>query len=387
MKWSLGKAALILMAVPALAGGSARGQSYTGTVLYELIPPSGFYSAGVVEVDASGQAVGTAYTPGVHHASLWNGSGSAVDLNPTGFKISNANGVGGGQQVGRGAGSSTGGSDHALLWNGTAASAVDLNPSSLGFNSSEAYGTNGSQQVGWGDTYYSHALLWNGTAASAVDLNPSGLGFIYSQAFATNGSQQVGLGFGNNGPNESHAILWSGSAASAIDLNPSGFFDSIACGISPDGTQQVGDANTLGSGNYHAMLWTGTAASAIDLNPSSLGITSSEAFASNGSQQVGWGTSSALINNPHAMLWSGTAASAVDLNNLLPGSGNWDSSEAFSIDAAGDVFGFASGTYNGVGDEYAVEWSPVSVPEPTTLGAVAMVATGLLARRRRSISK
>ena len=69
---------------------------------------------------------------------------------------------------------------------------IDLNPS--GFDGSEAYGTNGTQQVGegWGeattDGYY-HALLWNGSAAY-VDLNPSG--FDNSYAYGISGTQQVG---------------------------------------------------------------------------------------------------------------------------------------------------------------------------------------------------
>lgn len=51
---------------------------------------------------------------------------------------------------------------------------MDIHPAS--FFSSYAWGTNGTQQVGWGlvsvgdSNYIRHALLWNGTADSAVDL-------------------------------------------------------------------------------------------------------------------------------------------------------------------------------------------------------------------------
>ena len=50
---------------------------------------------------------------------------------------------------------------------------VDLTPS--GFNQCTATDISGTQQVGYGsgNTDY-HALLWSGTAASAVDLHPSG---------------------------------------------------------------------------------------------------------------------------------------------------------------------------------------------------------------------
>lgn len=40
-----------------------------------------------------------------------------------------------------------------------------------------------------------HAMLWNGTAGSAVDLNPTDVsGITTSYAYATDGSQQVGCG-------------------------------------------------------------------------------------------------------------------------------------------------------------------------------------------------
>jgi hypothetical protein len=58
---------------------------------------------------------------------------TAIDLTPSGFGIAGAaaNGVADGQQVGV---VQLGATDHATLWTGTAASAVDLNPS--GFTSS-----------------------------------------------------------------------------------------------------------------------------------------------------------------------------------------------------------------------------------------------------------
>jgi hypothetical protein len=108
------------------------------------------------------------------------------------------------------------GSGHALLWTGTAASVVDLNPS--GFDSSQAYGVGGGQQVGEGIPSGGgafHALLWSGTAASAVDLNPSG--FYSSDAKATNGQLEVGTGQASS-TSDGIAMLWSGTAASAVNL-------------------------------------------------------------------------------------------------------------------------------------------------------------------------
>ncbi|HEX4414852.1 MAG TPA: hypothetical protein VH107_14555, partial [Lacipirellulaceae bacterium] len=65
-----------------------------------------------------------------------------------------------------------------------------------------------------------HALLWNSTADSVVDLHPSG--FMSSWAEAMWGTSQVGAGVPAGGFSD-HALLWNGTAASAIDLNLAGF--------------------------------------------------------------------------------------------------------------------------------------------------------------------
>src|SRR5262249_28910531 len=107
--------------------------------------------------------------------------------------------------------------------------------------SSVAYGTNGSQEVGWFSISYSafgHAVLWNGTAASAVDLHPTGFSWaVTSAALATNGAQQVAYG---QGPNYaiSRALAWSGTADSVVDLQellPPGYTFSRAYSIDQSG--------------------------------------------------------------------------------------------------------------------------------------------------------
>lgn len=75
--------------------------------------------------------------------------------------------------------------NHALLWHGSANSVVDLNPS--GYVQSEATATNGSQEIGYAidqqvlpDGFVDnlqHAIEWDGSANSYLDLNqflPSG---------------------------------------------------------------------------------------------------------------------------------------------------------------------------------------------------------------------
>ena len=76
-------------------------------------------------------------------------------------------------QAGFGFGAATGNNTHALLWVGTAASVIDLNP--LTASSSNARAIAGSQQAGYaaiGGNF--HAAIWSGTAASFVDLAQSG---------------------------------------------------------------------------------------------------------------------------------------------------------------------------------------------------------------------
>ena len=145
--------------------------------------------------------------------------------------------------AGQGA-TTTGGVTHALLWNGTPESAVDLNPNWGPGTTSKANGIFEDFQVGSAGNSalgsFSHATLWNGTAASAVDLNP--IGFVGSEAIAIYGNYQVGNGNIAGGTGGTHALLWNGTAASAIDLNqylvglPVTFTLTLATGIDSDGS-------------------------------------------------------------------------------------------------------------------------------------------------------
>lgn len=357
--------AVSLAVGPLLICSSARAGVLIGSVLYPLSPPAGFSSV-EVETAAQGQVGGYGNDGGNDHALLWNSSGGATDLNPTaGITTSFVNGVGGTQQVGYGNGTATGSDDHAMLWTGTANSAVDLNPTSLGITNSYGFSTDGAQQVG--DGYGAgtgndfHALLWTGSAGSAVDLNPTSLGITNSDAYDLSGNQQVGYGTGSTGYKQ--AFLWTGTAASAVDLNPTskGYESSNAYGIG--GNQQVGDGFTSTSDD-RALLWTGSANSVVNLSPSGLGMTDSTAFGTNGYQQVGYGDGSGTDEYTNALLWNGTAASAVNLQSLLPASGSWTYSYAYSIDNAGVAFGTAYGTFNGATGLFAVQWSPPSWANP-----------------------
>jgi hypothetical protein len=388
---------LVIAALPL----RSQAAGYTAMSLYTITKPSGFKGATLQWAEMGGIGVGSGdffQTPlnTNKHALLWDSTGSATDLNPTniryglfpGIALSYAVGASGNWQIGYGSGDATGNHDHALLWNGSANTAVDLNPTNLGgIDDSYANAVSGGRQVGGGigagTGNASHALLWTGSPTTAVDIHPTALSYlVLSAAVATNGNQEVGYAVTNvaNG-NHSRAILWTNATgASAIDLHPgklTAIYQSTANGISPSGNQQVGSGDA--AAYTHALLWSGSYDSAIDLHPTNLiGIaTTSVAYDTNGFQQVGYWLGTATQNNQHALLWSGSANSAVDLHALLPA--NYTSSTAYAIDAAGDVFGMA---VDNASVSHVVEW--VAVPEPASLSVLGIGSTILLTRQRRT---
>jgi hypothetical protein len=293
-------------------------------------------------------------------------------LHPPGFYGSQAFAVSGSSQAGVTT-AATGSPSHAALWNGTAASYVDLHPGGLPLNSSsEARGVSGNTQVGYAGY---HAGLWTGTAASFVDLNPPG--YAESHAFGVSGNTEVGVGISNT-DSQDHALLWHGTAASYVDLHPAGFVTSEARGAS--GNTQVGSAST--GSHRHALLWTGTAASFVDLHPA--GFVDSWANGASGGSQVGWAATPA--GGTHALLWNGTATSALDLHQFVTGLGlTFVQSYARGIDTNGDIVGWGMDTNN---IAYALKWSPSEIPEPSTIVLISLagfVQIGM--RRTRSLKK
>jgi len=265
-------------------------------------------------------------------AALWQGSASGGWLNlgsATSFTYSAATAIGGTapNQVIVGYGS-PGNGNVAVMWSGAYfATVTGLN--GVHYSSSEALGTDGVHQVGWGtDAAGKHALMWAGSADSVIDLTPANIpGFTNAEAFGVQGQQQVGELL--DAQNKTNAVVWSGSAASAIDLQP------------------------------------------LNLT----GILESVAVATNGTQQVGWGDNGTPGAAPSALLWSGSADSVVDLQSLL-NPAEFVSSQAYSIDADGNVFGIATDTS---GQEHAIEWQ--AVPEPAGLGV--LVLAGMMLRRTK----
>ncbi|MFO1051023.1 MAG: hypothetical protein U1F36_02260 [Planctomycetota bacterium] len=268
-----------------------------------VLAPSGASTSHANAAAGSRQA-GWAVVGGSYHAALWSAtSASFVDLNPTGWSVSQVLGMSPSAQVGY----TYNGAPRAALWTGSSGSWVSLHPTTA--SSSAVYATSGSLHVGrvaapGGD----HAAAWSGaSAASWVDLNPPGAASTY--AFAVSGTQIVG--YSNSGsPAHAHAILWTGSASSHVDLTPVNATHARGFGVG--GGQQVGEATI--SGQLHAALWHGTAASFIDLNPSP--SVTSHANAVFGGKQVGYVIVSGV--GSRATLWNGTASPIVDLHAFVP---------------------------------------------------------------------
>ena len=322
----------------------------------------------------AGQQVGftaansTTTITGTNQAALWSGDATTlVSLHPATATTSQANAAANGQQVGSV-------DSDAVLWNGTADSAVVLTP--LGFVTAQAFGIGDGQQVGCGNSLVragkgtlqpgpNHALLWQGTAASAVDLNTSS-GFDSSCAFGVSAGKQIGTGV--KGPN-SLAILWSGTGKSVISLHPDkGFLQSGGTAIS--GAQQVGFGLTaafvepgverLPISRFHALLWTGNKATVADLHPVGGPFKDTQALGVGAGKQVGVGFDSQNGGSLQtALVWSGSAASVVNLNQFLPP--NFVGARATSIDpVTGIITGSATTDQLDPSAWHAVNWVPVA---------------------------
>ncbi len=284
-------------------------------VVSDLHPMNATWS----EAQAVSEAVevGTVIYGGYQHASVWNGSAASwVDIHPAGAWRSNVLGMSGDQLVGY-AFVMGFQQDHACLWNTTTGSWIDLHPA--GATSSYAEDAEPGRQVGWVrfGTTDSTAALWSGSAASWVNLNPPGA--VSSKCEGASGGRQAGMAVVGG---QLRAILWSGSAASWVDLSPAGSPSSVAHDIS--GGQQVGAA--IVAGVPHACLWSGSAASWVDLHP--VGVLESRCRATDGTHQAGY-VFLGPYQSPRASFWSGTAESWVDLHALLPE--GFTSSSAYGI--------------------------------------------------------
>ena len=280
--------------------------------------------------------------------------------------------ISGNDQVGLG--HTFAGKQHALLWNGSAGSFIDLHPA--GANESVAQDISDGREAGFAsfgaNNASIHAMIWSGTPTSFVDLNPAG--YKYSFIESISGHTQVGEGSVTT-IEQRHALLWHDTPQSAIDLNPAGFISSSATAISGDA--QIGSGFLTGYG-YRALIWHGTAQSAVDITPN--GFTQCLALNGSSSGQVGYG-SGPITNgtDSHALYWNGTASSVVDLHQYLADLPvQLIDSYAIQIDNNGTIVGWGNDAQF---RHFAIAWTPV--PEPASLGLVAIAAAILTIRSRK----
>lgn len=380
-----------VIAVAALAAiaAAAHAQNYT---LHNLTP------AGYLEgffLGAGGQyAVGYGDFPNLDipipdaryvHAFVWDQAAQAMtDLDPNNeFSGSFAIGAGGGQQVGY---AFIGGGNFAMLWSGTAASAVRLD--TVGTISTVARGTDGSRQVGYAITTQSggdsRAMIWHGTAASGRQLAMPD-SFNSSTANVIRAGRIVGTG--EDQDYFQAGLYWADEKSDAQVIRPDGFEETRLSDVSGDWV--------LGSGygeptNYqrHAFLWNvNDTENGIDLHPTDSVYTFSEANAMTGaSARFATGVQVGVVayeNDSfqfveHAAVWFGSSDSFIDLHAMVVASlgAEFQWSSATGVDEYGNIYGTA---HDGQGNFRSVQWA-VPAPGVATLGLAALT---LGARRRR----
>jgi hypothetical protein len=209
------------------------------------------------------------------------------------------------------------------MWSGTAGSWIDLNIPGIG---SVARDLDAGQQVGDMADFQGngHAMLWSGTAASAVDLSPAGT--WDSIAYAVHAGTQVGTATttGASGGPAYRAYAWTGTAASAVNLHsflPSNFYSSEARDVWSVGgvTYVAGFGMNSTTGRFEALLWgfqpphcpadldngsnSGTPDGAVDINDLLFFLVQFEGGADAADLDNGSGT--------------GTPDGGVDINDLL----------------------------------------------------------------------
>ena len=276
----------------------------------------------------------------------------------------------------------------ACKWSGTADSVVDLSPPGAG--QSEAHGVAANMIVGYGyfentggeECFSSdHAGYWTDGADSWHELHPAE--YHTSQAYATDGVQQVGLVAPFYEPcilfyDPPQACVWNGTPESCVNLNPNGMWYSEARGVS-NGVQVGWVSGPAINYEEHASLWRGSAESWVDLNPA--GAVSSRAVDVLGNTQVGYWDGE---NTRHAVMWQGSASNTIDLQQFLPDCYDTSQARAIGTGPNGEVWilGEAGSSVTGLHD--LVVW--YAVPEPSSLVVLGMgllpIAVSLRRRMR-----
>jgi hypothetical protein len=320
--------------------------------------PAGAANSQAWDIDAgqqAGEASFGATTPQARRAALWTGSAASfANLHPSFATFSYILGTKGGQHVGA---ALVDGFSQASLWTGaTPASWVSLHPAGADFSVGMGGGAGG--QVGrcrFGVGTPIVGMLWNGSAASFVNLHPFGFA-EETWAKGIDGGQQVGsAAVGGTG----RSSLWNGNAASWVDLTPP---TELASNVErTHGGTQVGMVVVGGQTGFPAAaLWSGTPESWVNLHPA--GASDSWAYGVHAGHQVGHAT---IGGQRRAAYWSGSAASFVNLHDLLP-AGVYASSEARGVwvDQNGGIFVVGWARIASLAHNQAILWVLPSDPPP-----------------------
>ena len=306
-----------------------------------------------------GQVTGNAMsTTGYPHAFLY-ANGSMKDLGTLSGFASYGYGINNSGQV---VGQSNHGRPYAITCSASTGM-TDIYPA----NEAVAFGVNSSGvSTGYIRGGYGGVDVCIFSGGSAIDLGNLG-GNGQGQAINDHG-QVAGFSY-TTGNNNVHSFLYSGSGLA--DIGTLGGSSAWAFGLNNLG-YVVGESNPTGSGYSHAFVYTGVGGM-VDMG--TLGGAWSRAYGINDAgQAVGYAYT---LTQKHAFVYAGSTMT--DLNTQIDPSLGWSLTEADAINNHGQIAG--TGVIHG--QTHAFLLTPVSVPEPATLGILGLGVVGMLVRRKR----
>jgi hypothetical protein len=288
---------------------------------------------------------------------------------------------------------------HAVVWNGTPNSGVDVHvasntnqfstesiiygvsPAPVGFQAAglvvgsgrdnAAVWTGATPQTSQVGILHNYETMFQSRANGAYTFDGVAKQVGYSQDFLPGG-----------GTSQPRARVWSGSAASATDLTPGGFLYGVINGGNGDGPNEILYGH-IGATVLDARptIWTGTGGEYTTLDTTAARPTGSVVYASQAAG-VGHLWLSAAGGSQHAALWNLADGTVTDLHSLLPPEYQFGgTSTAFYVDALGNVYGHARVNGGSVG--VPVVWTPVPEPGAALAVGAAALAAGLIRRTRR----